>query len=552
MEASTTEAELSKFARSIVHTYPESLVISTVIKHLDTTSSQLRGGLGHIANLLPQDEIKGKLRSVVANRNNSPQIRVTGALILERFLGENLPPALVADLDNTSDVAFQSLCEALEEAKTNRHILIEYVTQMHEAGPNIAYMVLDMLQRLPVLEQLPLLEVLAQDNDEPVADAAMNALVTMATAEANSDEDEEITQRGAEGARASLHMLRFALPPAKAQVAERTLRRLQFRGKRHTPASQDHWYALMSPADPSGSQSIWILYNAPDNTPRDSFDPILNRQRPTTNVLLGFLVNHGRGIMQLFADETVPDIHFPAFPDIGQKTTMNLDGRTPTELLRIPLDYARWLLQRALHLHWEQASTPLVPTNHASGESTSEPAVLPLDYKVYCGFLWQFDKPTIAPNLKEVWAEMESNRVEEDLKVADDSNKSDVRHTISLRQHQKSRTEPNSDKAKVDEEVINVVNLEEIATNLLQHPAMSEWVFQSPVDVKTLIKQEFNSIFTQNSENRNVSSVYQYISEPYTTFVQWILNQIAQSSQPEQALLIHSLSLGLRAQSAWL
>ncbi|MCB0071693.1 MAG: hypothetical protein KDE20_09560, partial [Caldilineaceae bacterium] len=133
-----TEAELTAAARRIAHTYPADLVLSTLLKYLDTPKSQLRGGLGHLAALLPGDEATAALRSAVANRGNDPQIRITAALILERFLGQTLPGALISDLEDSNEVAFQSLREAVEEGRENRHILLEYVTQMRETEAGVA------------------------------------------------------------------------------------------------------------------------------------------------------------------------------------------------------------------------------------------------------------------------------------------------------------------------------------------------------------------------------------------------------------------------------
>ncbi len=75
-------------------------------------------------------------------------MRIAAALILERYLGETLPSALTNDLDNSNEVAFQSLREAVESGKTNRHILLEYVTQLRQTEPAVASMVMDMLQRI--------------------------------------------------------------------------------------------------------------------------------------------------------------------------------------------------------------------------------------------------------------------------------------------------------------------------------------------------------------------------------------------------------------------
>ena len=140
---STNEPDLLARVRALVHTYPSDLLTTMLVKTLETANSQIRGGLGHLASLLPPEEIVPALRSAAANRSNSPQMCATAALILERFLGETLPPALLADLNQTNEVAFQSLREAVAEGALNRHVLLEYVTQMRQTPESIAFLVLD-------------------------------------------------------------------------------------------------------------------------------------------------------------------------------------------------------------------------------------------------------------------------------------------------------------------------------------------------------------------------------------------------------------------------
>src|SRR5262249_3904234 len=156
------------------------LLAAAVIKHLDTTNSQLRGGLGHLASLLPPEEISPLLRSAAANRANAAQTRVTAALILERFMGENLSPAILHDLGQTNELAFQSLREAVEEGVRNRHVLLEYVTQMHQTNEQIALMVLDLVGRLEPDQRVDFYRLLSQDEWSLVAGAALPRLERLA------------------------------------------------------------------------------------------------------------------------------------------------------------------------------------------------------------------------------------------------------------------------------------------------------------------------------------------------------------------------------------
>src|SRR5690606_1075980 len=103
------------------------------------------------------------LRAVVADRQHAPLQRTTAALILERYLGETVSPVLMGDLAGSDDAAFQSLLEAIEEGRTNRHVLLEYVTQMAEHPVDVAYMVLGLLDRLAPADRVELLRLIAQD-----------------------------------------------------------------------------------------------------------------------------------------------------------------------------------------------------------------------------------------------------------------------------------------------------------------------------------------------------------------------------------------------------
>ena len=85
------------------------------------------------------------MRSIAADRSQAAQSRLTAALLLSQFVGDPAPPALLSDLGQTNEVAYQSLLEAVEEGKSNRHILLEYTLQMRHAGDEIAPMILDLL-----------------------------------------------------------------------------------------------------------------------------------------------------------------------------------------------------------------------------------------------------------------------------------------------------------------------------------------------------------------------------------------------------------------------
>ncbi len=351
-----SEADLLDAVRRIAHHYSHDLITAALIKQLDTPSSQVRGGLGHLAALLPPDEIIPLLRSTAANRSQSAQTRITAALILERYLGESLPPALIGDLSDSNEVAFQSLREAIDESRHNRRILIEYVTQMHQAGEAVAYMVMDLLDRLPPADRADLYRLLALDDRPRVAQNALQRLERLAA-------DREPT------ALAALYALQSVLPPDAASQAQRMLRKLAFGGNRYTPAPPEGWRTLLSPADMAGNQSIWFIH-----TPSaDHAD----------GILIGLAINARAGILQAFADGAMRPDQLPPLRKVGELVSVRTDNGMAT-LLEAPLDFCRRRLAAAQTAHWQRQPAP----------------PLPPDYVLYQDALGTLTPPQPAPTLE--------------------------------------------------------------------------------------------------------------------------------------------------------
>ncbi len=162
----STEAELMAAARTLANRFPPDRLAVAIQRHLGDPNSQLRGGLGHLCALLPPEIIVPLLRDLTGNRQKLPVERMTALLILERFLGEAVPPALTGDLAGSDDIAMQSLLEAVTEGRRNRHIFLEYVTQMQEHGSDVAFMVMGLMTRLAPDDRVELLRPLLADPKE--------------------------------------------------------------------------------------------------------------------------------------------------------------------------------------------------------------------------------------------------------------------------------------------------------------------------------------------------------------------------------------------------
>lgn len=357
-----SEAALVKAAQHLADAYAADLLLAVVLRHLGTPNGQVRGGLGHLCALLPTQETVTSLRGVAANRQKTAQERTTAALILDRYLGEPAPNALLADLAGSADVPYQSLLEAIAEARKNRHILLEYVTQMQEHTVDTAFMVLGLVDRLPAADQIELLRLIAQDSRPQVARAALDRLVSLASGEAST------------AALRALHTLQFALSPDPAAGVERSLRKLQFGGKRYQPPNAAGWRALISPTDAGGYLSVWLV------------------REPTTDgaedgILLGFVLNLHAGILQFSGTEGMERTHLPVVQPVGALVTVRTSSVQTMVLLEAPLAVGRWLVRKAFEAHWRQ----------------EQAAPLAGEYILYNDWVWQFEAPQLPAELEALW-----------------------------------------------------------------------------------------------------------------------------------------------------
>ena len=445
LEETANEAELIRSARSLVQQFDAELVLAELLRRLDTSSSQLRGGLGHVATLLPPDKTAPALRAIAADRQNSPQARIAAALVLERFLGVDLPAGLMSDLDESNEVALQSLREAIAEAEHNRYILLEYVTQMREAESGVALMVMELLDQLPPEDQVEMLRIIAQDSRRSVTAHALQRLEHLGSAEGN-------TAAGVQAARA-LHILRFMLPPAFSAQVERSLRKLQFSGVRYDPPAPREWHALISPADVNGNQTVWFVH----------------RPKPARagGALLGFIINPVIGIVQMFGGEAMARAYLPAGPGLGQQMLLDIGEAQPLLMLEPPFDFARWLIQRALATYWRLADEPHdnLPAL-APGPDALPHAELPLggEFELYGDLLWQFAAPAPPAELRDYFHAPADEAGISDAHAgdADTASGRDIANLVD----------------DLEQGAVDAARLAEMTTELLLQPAMVTWALQ--------------------------------------------------------------------------
>lgn len=345
----TDGRSLISATRDIYDSFPDELIQAEILRNLETPDSQLRGGMGQLAALLPSDEIGPALRAVAADRSQTAHRRLTAAMLLSRYIGDPVSPALLSDLRQGDEVAFQSLVEAVEEGKRNRHILLEYVLQMRQAGDHVAPKILEILDRIPESDRVELLRLIALDDRESVAEDALARLEALASSPASAE------------ALRALHVLQFVLPPNLTGLAEDALRRQRFRGNVYRPPKPDGWRALMGIADLTGNQALWFV-----RTPADA---------ESDGAILYMSVNNYTGQLDAFAQEDMQVDELPPQQTAGQIAPIQTDAGRQVPFLEVPFDFARWRVQQLLAL---------------LRETTPE---LPPEFRLYCDLIWEFDRP---------------------------------------------------------------------------------------------------------------------------------------------------------------
>lgn len=332
-----SEADLLTRVRAIAQTYEHLLILSCLTKFLSNASSQMRGGLGRLATLLPYEETVTVLRKEAANRQNPTQARLTAALILERFLQAELAPGLMSDLKDPETVVMQSLQEALAESQENHYILLEYVRQMRQENEQVGYQVIELLGRLDAADQPDLLRLIAYDLRLGIAQSAVEQLGLIRQGEP--------AQRAAQ----ALHILQYNLSSDLSQLAERTLRKLRFTGVRYPLGSLDGWRALITPSTLDGTQDLWFLRSG---------------DREEENVLIGLRINASAGLLDAFGSEAVDPQYLPPVRSVGELVSIALTNGAPTIFLEVPVAYAYVRLRQAIDVHWQQPRTRPLPDEY--------------------------------------------------------------------------------------------------------------------------------------------------------------------------------------------
>lgn len=363
-----SEAELEREVQRIAGEYAPELVLAAVRRHLGTVSSQLRGGLGRLSALMAGPETSSMLRKEAGRRENSTQIRMNAAMILEKFLQVEVSAGLMGDLRDPNLIVMQSLQEAVEAARSNRQVLLEYVRQMRQENQDVAYLVLELVGHLAEADQPELLRLIAYDSRRGVAETALDRLSSLRGPGVGTQ------------SASALHTLQATLPPDQAQAAARNLRKLQLAGVPWELKRSDGWWTLLSPSDLQGTQHLWFLENGNGDEGR----------------LVGIRLNEAVGILSAFGFENVGGRHLPSRRKVGESLSISTAPGESTVFVTVPYSYARHCLHRALERHW----------------GGRPKRALPEEFTLFCPFLFQCGAGQISEEISslltsgpELWEE---------------------------------------------------------------------------------------------------------------------------------------------------
>ncbi len=354
-----SEVEMAQAVERIAREYAAELVLAAVRKHLETGNSQMRGGLGRLAALLPGPETAAMLRKEAGRRDNPTQTRLNAAMILEKFLQIEVSAGLMGDLRDPNLIVMQSLREAVTEARSNRYVLLEYVRQMRQENEDIAYLVLELIEQLEKTDQPELLRLIAYDSRRGVAESALDSLGALRGAEA-----------GGQSASA-LHTLQSTLRPELARTAARSLRKLRLAGVDWALQGADDWWTLLSPSDMQGTQHQWFLGNGDDEGCR----------------LVGLRISGTAGVLGAFGSDSLNRRQLPSRRQVGESLSISVAPEERIVFVTIPYTYARHCLQESLESHWQGTER-----------------ALPDEFTLFCPFLFAYEGGPVSGEITSLLA----------------------------------------------------------------------------------------------------------------------------------------------------
>ncbi|MEZ4767621.1 MAG: hypothetical protein R2844_04270 [Caldilineales bacterium] len=340
----TTAAEARQRAAEIAAKFGDR-AIPALVRQLDTTDPQMRGGLGMLAAMLDYEKTTTALRAAARNRALDDQARLTAITILDRYLNIAPDEDMYHGMGAPEESALRSLREALADQATDPLVLVEYFRQLEMQPLDVQLTMARAARRLDAAEAVPMLRMFAQAPTHLIAQESLQALGVMGTPEAAG----------------ALHGLIPTLRPDLRFMAERALQKLRLRGLPVPPLQPPApgFRCLATPPDSRGGQ--YLLFIVP-------------LQGETPGLLMRLAINPVEGLIEATASaaESTDDLPEPLAVGALHASLVDLGHSL---WLEAPYDYGRRRAQTCLAVNLEEARP------------------LPYAYRYLNWALWQWTPP---------------------------------------------------------------------------------------------------------------------------------------------------------------
>jgi len=151
-------------------------VLSALLRNLESSDPALRGGLGRLARHMDPDLIIPALRQAAMDEGRSEAARLTAVMLLERYLDQEIDPAMAQRIPASYDVARESGEEAIAIAETEPLVLVEYAEQLLDEPPEIVNAVLHVITDMEDPRRARLLLAIAAYGDVELQKEILTAL----------------------------------------------------------------------------------------------------------------------------------------------------------------------------------------------------------------------------------------------------------------------------------------------------------------------------------------------------------------------------------------
>jgi hypothetical protein len=235
-------------------------VLSALLRNLEASDPTLRGGLGRLAQHLDPNLVIPALRQAAMDVARSDAARLTAVMLLERYLGQEIDPALARRIPASYDVARESGEEAIAIAETEPLVLVEYAEQLLDEPPEIVQAVLQVIKDMEDPRRVRLLMVIAAYGDPELQQDILAELGVV---------------RHPLSVQALQTLWHLVTPELQPQV-RRQLQKLRLSGVQEEAPGDLR--ALWSPVNAQGHSFLWLVHTKGDEPVGDLLVLILHDQ----------------------------------------------------------------------------------------------------------------------------------------------------------------------------------------------------------------------------------------------------------------------------------